>query len=254
MKQPVIKLLAIALFFCSILTSCELNAAGDTPMSAQTVNEEGSTTSKTLNLDAFSGISLTTDYAVYLKQGSKQSVKIEASQKVIDELNMKVSDGVWTIKPKSNKSWGWNSYKNKEKVKIYITIPKITALRVTGSGDIKGQTDLDVNDLKLVITGSGSIHATINGDDLKSTISGSGDMYLKGQAATLKQTITGSGDLKASDLKVKTAEIKITGSGTSKVNVSNDLNVRITGSGDVHYSGSPKVNSKITGSGNVHGS
>ncbi len=255
MKRPFIQLLTV-LFCCAIVfTSCELNAANQNgdhagdyeEMSMQEVAEEGTVTGKTLNLSPFTGIALTTSYNVHLKQGSTQSVSIEASQKVIDNLSLKVKNGIWTIKSKKNK-WSW---KDQGKVDIYITIPKVTFLSVTGSGNIKGKNHLDVNNLKTVVTGSGNIHADISGDNVKSVISGSGNINLSGTASALAQTITGSGDLKAKGLKVNNAEIKITGSGTCKIHVSSNLDVRITGSGDVYYMGSPNVHSKVTGSGDV---
>ncbi|MBK8586342.1 MAG: DUF2807 domain-containing protein [Bacteroidetes bacterium] len=46
--------------------------------------------------------------------------------------------------------------------------------------------------------------------------------------------------------------VAISGSGTSTVDVKNDLNVTITGSGNVHYVQEPgKISSKIIGSGEI---
>lgn len=201
---------------------------------------------KTIQLDKFTGINLMGHYQVYLKQGSKQVVKVEATQEFITQLNKKVKNGIWSIK---TNNWKWN--KKQKKVKVYITIPTITQLTIAGSGNIYSETDLNVQDLKVKLMGSGNIKATVNGTHLKSTITGSGNILLKGKIGSISHMTTGSGNLMATGLKVKEANIRITGSGNSKLYILDNLTAKIMGSGNIYYRGNPAVSKSIKGSGRV---
>ena len=206
--------------------------------------------SRTLDLDPFSGISLNNSFNVILKQGSKQSVKIEGSQEVINDINTTVKDGNWSIHTKK-KNGKWNN-NNKSKTTVYITIPKLKKLAVSGSGSIEAG-DFNVNDLKLAIGGSGKIKINVSASgDIKSAISGSGNMNLSGKAQSLTASIAGSGSVVGKTLSVKTMKASIAGSGNVYAEVSSSINASIAGSGSVYYTGSASnVSSKTSGSGRV---
>ena len=53
---------------------------------------------KTLNLDNFDGFTMAISGNVYIKQGSKQSVSVEAQQNIIDNIVTEVKDKEWKIK------------------------------------------------------------------------------------------------------------------------------------------------------------
>ena len=64
-------------------------------------------------------------------------------------------------------------------------------------------------------------------------------------------SISGSGNIDALDLASQVAEIRISGSGSIRVNVQQNLDVRISGSGSVKYRGQPQISQSISGSGSV---
>lgn len=200
---------------------------------------------KTLDIDNFDGLGLSISADVMLRQGSAQSVKIEAQQNIIDNLKKEVKDGVWKIGFDKN-------VKKHEPVKIWVTVPDIASLTISGSGSIIGDGKFsNLNDLVLAISGSGDIKLDADSKNLSVALSGSGNMDLSGNTGASSIKISGSGDIVAFGLKARTCEIKISGSGDSSVNVSESLEVAIAGSGDVYYKGKPSLRSKISGSGEV---
>lgn len=209
------------------------------------VRGSGPKTTKTLQLDKFDGISLAISGDVFLKQGSTQSVKIEAQQNIIDLLKTEVQDGTWKIGFTKNVS-------EHDGVKIWITVPSIDKVSVSGSGDVIGESSFNVSgELAVSISGSGSIKLDATSKSMDVAISGSGDMNLSGSTGDCSMRISGSGDISAFGLQADTCDVRISGSGDSSVNVNRTLNVSIAGSGDVYYKGSPSVKSKISGSGDV---
>lgn len=205
----------------------------------------GKMTKQSLNLDDFNGVGLTLSADVYIRQGNRQSVEIEAKESVIENITKEVKNDYWKIGFKRN-------MRNYDKITIWITLPDLERLAVSGSGDIKGEGEFeDLDELDLSVSGSGNIHLAFEAEETNCSIAGSGDIQLKGKTRSQKISVTGSGDVDSSNLSAKECVVRITGSGDCEVNVSDNLEVYITGSGDVDYKGDPNVRSRILGSGDV---
>lgn len=229
------------------------------------------------DVESFTKISFGFPGKLYLKQGSPQKVELEGDKDVIEEVETEVSGGRLRI-GREGKWFDWGGSDNK--ITVYITVPDIEALSVSGSGDIIGQSRIRANDLNLNVSGSGSltIDAEANGD-VEANVSGSGDVDLKGHfesfesdvsgsgrvvlSATIdaaadfgisgsgkieargsadfvKASISGSGKVLAADLETNRCDIRISGSGDVEINVKNELDANISGSGTVSYRGNPK--------------
>ncbi len=233
---------ALTLFTILLFTS---SACTQNWSSGSGITGEGPKVTKTLDLASFDGLALTISADVMVRQGSTQSVKIEAQQNIIDNLKKEVKDGVWKIGFEKN-------VRNLDGVKIWVTVPDLNQIAVSGSGSVIGEGKFsNLGDLSLSISGSGDIKFDADSKNLSVAISGSGDMDLAGSTGASTMKISGSGDITAFDLTARTCEVKISGSGDSSVNVSESLEVAIAGSGDVYYKGSPSVRSKVSGSGDV---
>jgi hypothetical protein len=63
--------------------------------------------------------------------------------------------------------------------------------------------------------------------------------------------ISGFGDFKGGDLQSQTANVRITGAGSSTVWAEKTLTAAISGAGDIRYYGSPTVDEIISGAGNI---
>lgn len=205
----------------------------------------GPMTKKQLNLDNFSGVGLTLSADVHIRQGSRQSVEIEAKESVIDNITTNVKNDYWKIGFERN-------MRNYDKITIWITLPDLDRLSVSGSGDIKGKGKFEgLEELDLSISGSGNIYLEFDAAETNCSVTGSGDMQIEGKTRAQKISITGSGDVDSSELSTRDCVVRITGSGDCEVNASDNLEVYITGSGDVDYKGDPNVRSRILGSGDV---
>ncbi len=208
------------------------------------VRGTGDIVSQTLDLDAFSEISLDISADVYLTQGDEQEVVVEGRQNIIDELNLDVFSGEWRIESD-------RCLKHAGNMKIFITIPEITALSIQGSGDIHSENTIVSDRLDLSVSGSGDFDLAVDSESIDCKVSGSGDIYMEGVAADFDYRLSGSGNLNAFDLETQTMNIKISGSGDADVWVLEYLKIRVAGSGDIHYKGHPELDINISGSGQV---
>jgi len=235
------KLTILVLF--SVLFICQQGLAQDWTKKA--INGEGDVIKRTLDVDKFHGIVLGFSGDIYLTQGSSQSVEVEAQANIIENIKTEVKDGVWRVNFKRN-------VRNAKNVKVYVTMTELTRAGLSGSGEMSmTNTFKNLNDVKLSLSGSGNLKASIEAADVSTRISGSGSIYVEGSARSNDIHISGSGDVKASDFEVNTCEIHISGSGNTSVNVMESLEGYVSGSGDISYKGSPNVKTKISGSGDI---
>jgi hypothetical protein len=229
------------------------------------IKGKGPVVSETLEMSEVSGIILEIPATVYLTQGNEQSISIDAQQNILDNIERYNKSGALKLKFDRDVA-------DCKPIKVYLTINSLDKIDVSGSGDVfsdtkfisagylsinvsgsgKVQIDADADEVDMNISGSGEIKLKSICNKLDGNISGSGDIYLEdGLANYADLKISGSGDIFAFNFPVEECYINTAGSGDSRLNVSDKLNVRIAGSGDVYYKGNPSISVNIAGSGNV---
>ena len=208
------------------------------------VRGSGDLVTETLDLEAFSRVKVDIDADVYITQGDVQEVIVEGKQNIIDELDLSISGVTWEITSD-------RCLRNTGKMKIFITIPAVDLLSITGSGNIQSENELVTDRLDLNISGSGDFDLAVNAEVIDCNVSGSGGIYLEGQTIDLDYSVSGSGDFNAFNMRAQNVDIKISGSGDVDVWAVDYLKVKISGSGDVRYKGHPDLDISITGSGDV---
>ena len=207
--------------------------------------ETGAYISRNLDLDPFSKIVLSVPGNLVLEQSNQQSVRIEGPAELIDLINTQVIYDEWKIKF-PDKSYN----KHAKPINISVSLPDLRAIGVSGTGNVTSKGKFDLNhDISYACSGVGNIKFEANASNVKCAVSGSGNMNIKGTGETLKIALSGSGNVITENLKVREADVVVSGSGNISVNAHDYLNVVISGSGMVDYRGNPKLKSKYSGSG-----
>ena len=204
------------------------------------------TEKETREVDNFNEIGISIGAELYLTQGAPQKVVIDGDNDDLENIKTSVSNGVLEISKKKG-------YSYLGKVKVYITVQKLSALSLAGSGDVFAETTIKNKELALSIAGSGNMNfKKLEVDKLKVEIAGSGDINLAGTTAEAASiNIAGSGDVQAGLLSVNKLEINVAGSGDVYCKVNKHLKASLVGSGDVFYTGNPIINVESIGSGSV---
>lgn len=186
---------------------------------------------------------------LFLTQGSKNEVIIEADEDLLEKIETEVRGNTLNIGFEK-----WYNYRGFGEINVYITVKDIRKLILSGSGDIVTQNQIKSEQLGFVLSGSGKIMI----DDLvtkevTAVITGSGDIKLNGKtkAKELSATVTGSGDFESYNIAFEEADLTITGSGSIRATVIDELDANITGSGRIYYKGKPLIDAYITGSGKI---
>ncbi len=206
-------------------------------------NGDGPVVEQVLNLSDFTGVDLKINANVYITQDDFFEVVAIGEQNAIDRLELNVRNDTWDVE--------FDGCVKNYDLDIYITMPKVEYLEISGSGEITGETFFDPENITLRINGSGTLCLGLYSQNINAKISGSGNIELEGEAEQFDCRITGSGDIGAFKLETERADLEITGSGDISTHVLEFLKIKITGSGDVYYKGFPDLDVEITGSGRV---
>lgn len=207
---------------------------------------------ETRDVGNFDFIAMNISGKVYVTQGNKNEVIVEADRDDMENIRTEVRSGRLSISTRDNGRWfRWGDGLD-GKVNVYITVKDLRGVSVSGSGDVISQNTIKADDFEASISGSGDIEIELDSRNVQSRITGSGNIELKGSAQRARLGISGSGKYFAEELKVDDYEVTISGSGRASINTNGELDVRISGSGSVYYSGEPTgVNTNVSGSGRV---
>lgn len=211
------------------------------------INANGFIETKEIQLDAIDGIDLQINANVFISEGTQQEIVVEGKEEAIEKLRTEVRNGIWFI--------DFDQCVINHDLTIHITLPKLTYAKISGSGDVFGETPFASGDelVEFKISGSGYINLEMDATDIETTISGSGDVRLAGASTNHTLKVSGSGSLSGFDLKSINNTITISGSGNAEVFVDGGiLDAKISGSGKVYYQGTPSsFTADITGSGDI---
>jgi hypothetical protein len=203
---------------------------------------------ETRNVKGFDRINFGVAGNLYITIGSEFKVELEGDKSVLEDVKTELSGSKLVVRRDS-----WFSHGN-YKVTVYVTLPELRGLGVSGSGKAEIQDALKADDLDFSVSGSGRIQSgDLEVGKLDVGISGSGDVVINGggEVKNAEVSISGSGNFTGETVRIADAEMHISGSGSCRCYVSDSIEASVSGSGNVVYSGNPKVDARVSGSGRV---
>ncbi|CAN5524363.1 hypothetical protein BH11BAC2_BH11BAC2_04110 [soil metagenome] len=131
-----------------------------------------------------------------------------------------------------------------------VTIPELNAAEISGNGTITADSTIRSSNLRLDISGIGTMTMNVIAGRIQCGISGSGKLNLSGTADEMQLNISGTGKLYARELTLGKCEANISGVGKCYADVTNDLQLNISGTGAFYYKTEPpKIGTHISGIG-----
>jgi hypothetical protein len=177
-------------------------------------------------------------------------VKAWGTAQAIDNVSVEVQDRTLTIQPLTA-SVSAASRSGVAPVAIFITVPRISTVRLLGSGvltvaELRGpQGDVSA-------TGSGVVNvARAATDRLTIRQSGASQVSVAGKTLSLDASSKGTGGIDTTTLAVSDLKLNAASSGTVRMAASRSANVVSNGSGVVEIIGTPACSVQNTGSGEV---
>jgi hypothetical protein len=235
-----------SLRFLITLTAIFLIAACSHAQNRKTVHGNNKVITKEREAGSFEGLRVSTGIDVYLKQGSKETITVEADENLHEYILTEVEDGVLRVYTEVN-------IREAEEKKVYVTMKDIRSVKASSAGDVTGESAIKSDNIEIDVSSAGDIKLEVYAREINADISSSGDITLKGEADMLKADLSSAGNLNASELKVREADISVSSAGDADINVTESLKARASSAGDIHYAGNPKyVDSHSSSAGGVH--
>jgi hypothetical protein len=209
----------------------------------------GNIVTETREVSGFDAIEVQYPARVIIRQGTTESLEIEADDNLLPNLKTEVQNGRLEIFYRREGGKHVNPTKTPE---ITIVVKDLADVDFSSAGELfieKHETDsLDVS-----LSGAGNLELEeIDVTSLQVDMSGAGSGTASGTADSLDVTISGFGDFKGGDLHSQNAQVDISGAGSATVWVDQDLDVELSGAGSVSYYGTASVSRQISGVGGVN--
>ncbi|MBC7447295.1 MAG: DUF2807 domain-containing protein [Hymenobacteraceae bacterium] len=182
-------------------------------------------------------LSVSQNMEVYLTQGATPELRLEAPRNVLAVLRTETVGGELRIGTPD----GIN-LRLQHPVRVYLTLPRLTALSGSGATHFHTTTGWSVADLTLTLSGASTadLNLTATGA-LRTEASGASRVTVHGTSGQQTIRLSGASALDAFDLTHTTADIDASGASQAHLTVSSALAVRASGASQVYYRGSPTL-------------
>ncbi len=178
-------------------------------------------------------------------QDEEFSVRLEGDDDDLDDVYLSQNGDELEIRYGKNKDW-WKKRNRRDKIKVFIRMPELEYLRVTGACDGEVR-DFENVDLSLDIEGASKVWANITAKYLQADLAGASELVLVGSGEDLEVDLVGASELDAFNFEAEDADVSAVGASTAKVYAKNELQASATGASKVRYRGDARVSSSSAG-------
>lgn len=199
------------------------------------------------SVDDFSALKLSGNFEVQLENADTFSLKISANQALMDMIITEVQNGVLVVR--GIEDTNWNKY---DAVKLVVSVPTLDLIEIRASASFISDNPFSFDSLRIESGGALNMDMELNGNFLQGELEGATNLKLKGKTNEVRLKIPGAAKISAYELLTDKLHLDLSGAGTAKVYVSDQLNVDLAGACSVTYKGNPnKVFSNVSGIGRI---
>ena len=150
------------------------------------------------------------DNIIILTKGSSPySVVVQSDENILNAIHVNVKNEVLNF-----------SYAdiNPTKLKFYVTVPSLLAVRASGASVVKSADTLGGQAFKVVATGAANVNLLLNFKQVEAHVSGAADLSLSGQANKFTAIASGAADIKCGSLVADSVFAKASGASDIRIN------------------------------------
>jgi Putative auto-transporter adhesin, head GIN domain len=194
--------------------------------SNSTTQGSGVLATQARDVAAFKRVDLAGSNNVAIRVGGKQSVVVRADDNLLDRVTTEVQSGRLVIANAPGR------LTTKSPMSVEVQVPMLDALTLSGSGNIV-VGGIEAGKLKVTLPGSGTLTGSGSATRLDVTVSGSGTVLFTGLVANdVRAVVTGSGSILVT--ATKTLDASVSGSGAILyAGTPEDVTTSVTGTGAI---------------------
>jgi len=238
MKHLKTTFLKIAVFFflATTTTSCIIDG-----FSKITGNRNVLTKSRKVSED-FNSIAVSRGLDVYITQGNKNAITVEADENLHDVITTEVRNGVLSISAEENIG------RAKAK-KVYVTTHGLEKLTASSGSSVRTENTLTATSFTAKASSGASLRLHIKADSLWAKSSSGASLKMMGEAADLTVKASSGSDIRAYDLIAAHGTAKASSGASINLHVTESIDAKASSGGDIDYKGNPKTTHKKKSSG-----
>ena len=208
----------------------------------------GEIKTETRDVSGFDSIAISAFGEVQIRQGTTESLTIEAPSDYLRYVETTVDNNTLNISTRR----GFIGAPVR-RVIYTITVKDLKSLQLSGASLIKILDGFQTQDFSLNLSGAGSIEIdSLTAKSLTVNLASAGAIVIAGKVDTQSVNLSGVGSYESGDLESKSVNIHLTGAGSATVWATETLDVTVSGVGSINYFGNPQVRQSVTGLGSIN--
>jgi hypothetical protein len=209
------------------------------------IKGNGNVVKQERQISSFSSLEVGGAFRVYLSQGDKESLTVEADENLLDVIKTTVLGNTLKITTSEN-------VQDSEALNIYLTIVKLKEMEISGACKLTCETKLSLDDLDLECSGASDVQLKLAANDLEFDFSGASQVDMFGIANEVTLDLSGAADLDALELEAEKYSADISGAANAKIFVKSELSADVSGAASLKYKGEPKLlQTDVSGAGSL---
>jgi hypothetical protein len=235
MKNSITKIIAI-LFIATLFSSCGVDMFNKVNGNRNVITEQRKASGN------FTGIKVSSGIDLYISQGSKNQITVEADENLHDIIMTEVENGVLKIYSEKNI---WRAKARK----VYVTITNLESLKATSGSDVYGEEVIKTNKISISATSGADIRISVNAVSVETSATSGSDIKITGTTTNHTSSATSGSSIDAYELESENVLAKATSGANINIYATDKLEAKATSGGDIDFRGNPKNISKKSSSG-----
>ncbi|MBL7857031.1 MAG: DUF2807 domain-containing protein [Cyclobacteriaceae bacterium] len=199
--------------------------------------------SVTRAIGSFVGVKAEEGIDVYLKKGSKESVRIDVTGTSPENIITEIAGSYLKIHMRDGR------YRGKTEIKVYVTYVTLSKLSVSSAASIFSDEPIRSNSLEISASSAGSIEIIAEANTIEISTSSAAEVEVKGKTKGLKIDVSSAGEVDAYDLEAESVKAEASSAGSVKINVTRELTAHASSGAGIRYRGNPDRSNTSSSSG-----
>ncbi len=198
------------------------------------IKGNGNVVKQERQISDFKGLDVGGAFRVFLSQGDKVALTVEADENLLDIIKTNVVGNTLEISTTED-------INNPEALNIYLTVIKLDEMEISGACKLTCETKLMLDDLELECSGASDVELKLAASNLDLDFSGASQVNMFGSAGEVSLDLSGASDLDALEFEMEKLSADISGASNARVLVKIELSVEVSGAASLRYKGEPRL-------------
>jgi hypothetical protein len=199
--------------------------------------------SETRSIGSFSGVKVSEGIDVYLKKGTKESLRVEATDIPLEDIVTEVSGSYLKIHMRDV------NHRRDINAKVYVTYVMVDKISASSAGSVFSEDPIKADEIEVSVSSAGSIEISVNAKSVDVSASSAGQVELQGKTERLDIDASSAGQIDAYDLDAQKVVAEASSAGSLKISVAEDLTANASSGGSIRYHGNPNRSNTNSSSG-----